>query len=341
MPDQLSVRTMILKQAKQNGIDIIIAIVVILGLIVPSMFFSGIRPYILPPENGMPLFNYIYEHLFGGVINGWTQTTSLLLIFVEASLLVLLNSDFELTRAKPSLFVLVFLILALTYIPCNTLLPEQIANVFITIGLIKIFACHSMDNATHTFFDAGMFFGIGLLFCAPAIIMMVVGLIAILIFRPFKGKEHALFLIGFFTPAFFYIAAYYLIEGTLEPLKDFVQTKLSNTRIHTITYNSVICLAADAFQLVIASVLIINDYSKYNLFNSRAYKLLFIMFVAICCSFFVPVFSLQAMRMTVLPVSILFVTVFYACKPSIWSEVFFSIFVLGNIALQLLWYRLI
>ena len=331
---------MILKQAKQNGIDIIIAIVIILGLLVPSMFLSGIRPYIIPPENGMPLFNTIYDILFDGQITAWTQVASLLLIFVEISLLVLLNSDFELTRAKPTMFALVFLVLALTYIPCNTLLPEQFANIFVAIGLIKIFACHSMDNATHTFFDAGLFFGIGLLFCAPAAIMLLVGLIAIIVFRPFKGNELIMFVLGFFTPAFFYIAIYYLTQGTLEPLKDFVQTKINNTRLHTITYNSVICLAADAVQLIIASALIFNDYSKYNLFHSRAYRLLLIMFVAICSAYFVPTFSLQAMRMTTLPVTILFVTVFYESKPSVWLDVYFALFILGNMALQLLWYRL-
>ena len=331
---------MILKQAKQNGIDIIIAIAIILGLIVPSMFLSNIRPYIIPPENGMPLFNTIYENLFGGQITAWTQVSALLLIFVEISLLVMLNSDFELTRAKPTLFTLGFLVLSLTYIPCNTLLPEQIANIFITIGLIKIFACHSMDNATHTFFDAGLFFGIGFLFCAPAVIMLVVGLIAIIMFRPLKGNELIMFVLGFFTPAFFYITIYYLTEGTLDPLKDFIQAKINDSRLHTITYNSVICLAADAVQLVIASALIFGDYSKYNLFHSRAYRLLLIMFVAICCSYFVPMFSLQTMRMTTLPVTILFVTVFYDSKPSLMLDVFFVIFVLGNMALQLLWYRL-
>jgi hypothetical protein len=331
---------MILKQAKQNGIDIIIAIAIILGLLVPSMFLSGIRGYIIPPENGMPLFNTIYEHLFDGGINGWTQVASLLLIFVEISLLVLLNSDFELTRAKPTMFALVFLLSTLTYIPCNTLLPEQVANIFITLGLIKIFACHSMDNATHTFFDAGLFFGIGFLFCAPAAVMLAVGLIAILVFRPIKGNELAIHILGFMTPVLFYIAIYYLIEGTLEPIKDFVETKISDTRLHTITYNSVICLAADAVQLIIASALIYNDYAKYNLFHSRAYRLLLIMFVMICCSYFVPMFSLQAMRMTALPITILFVTVFYNSRPSLMLDIFFAVFVLGNMALQLLWYRL-
>jgi|GEM_PF-2777267 len=331
---------MILQQAKQNGIDIIIAIAIILGLLVPSMFISGIRPYIVPPENGMPLFNTIYERLFDGGINGWTQITSLLLIFVEISLLVLLNSDFELTRAKPTLFAVVFIISTLTFIPCNTLLPEQIANIFITLGLIKIFACHSMDNATHTFFDAGLFFGIGFLFCAPAAVMLAVGLIAILVFRPIKGNELAIHILGFLTPVLFYLAIYYLTEGTLETLKDFVESKISDTRLHTITYNSLICIAVDAVQLIIASALIYNDYMKYNLFHSRAYRLLLIMFVVICCSYFVPTFSLQAMRMTALPITILFVTVFYNSKPSLMLNIFFGVYILGNMALQLLWYRL-
>ncbi|MBO7461377.1 MAG: hypothetical protein J6T96_02150, partial [Bacteroidales bacterium] len=146
--------------------------------------------------------------------------------------------------------------------------------------------------------------------------------------------------LGFMTPVLFYIALYYLIEGTLEPIKDFVETKISDIRLHTITYNSVICLIADAVQLLIASALIYSDYAKYNLFHNRAYKLLLIMFVMICSSYFIPMFSLQAMRMTALPITILFVTVFYNSRPSLMLEIFFGIFVLGNMALQLLWYRL-
>jgi hypothetical protein len=51
-------------------------------------------------------------------------------------------------------------------------------------------------------------------------------------------------------------------------------------------------------------------------------------------------FSLQAMRMTALPITILFVTVFYNSRPSLMLDIFFAVFVLGNMALQLLWYRL-
>ena len=331
---------MILKQAKQNGIDFVITIVIILGLLVPSMFLSGVRPYIIPPENGMPLFNTIYDFLFDGQITAWTQVVALLLMVVELSVLVLLNSDFELTRAKPTMFALAFILTTLTYIPCNTLLPEQIANIFITLGLIKIFACHSMDNATHTFFDAGLFFGIALLFCAPAALMLLVGIIAIMTFRPFKGKELAIHIMGFTTPLVFYLALYYLKEGTLQPLMDFIQQKMTDNRLHTISYNSIICLVFDAVQLLIASVLIIGEYPKYNLFSSRAYRLLLIMFVIISSAYFVPMFSLQAMRMTALPVTILFVTVFYNSRPSLMLDIFFGIFVLGNMALQMLWYRL-
>jgi len=331
---------MVLKQVKQNGIDIIIAIVVILILIVPSMFLSQIRQYIIPPENGTPLFYSIYGYLFDGQIGVGTQITALILVFVEISVLVLLNSDFELTRAKPTMFVIVFLMSALTYIPCNTLLPEQIANIFITLGLIKIFACHSMDNASFTFFDAGLFFGIAILFCAPAIIMLIVGVIAIIIFRPFKGKEQAIFIVGFFTPVLFYCSIYYVLEGTVQPLIDFAVQIFTAPRQHTITYNSIICLTVDAVQLLIASVMIINEYPKYNLFSSRAYKLLLIMFAATCSMYFFPYFSLQAMRMTALPITILFVTVFHDSRPSIWLNIFFCLFVFGNMALQLLWYRL-
>ena len=331
---------MILKQAKQNGIDVIIIIMVILAITLPSMFLAQTRQYILPPENGTPLFNTIYNFLFEDGISVWTQLLSLLLLTAELSVLVLLNSDFELTRAKPTLFAVVFLLSALSYIPCNTLLPEQIANIAIALGLIKLFACHSMDNARYTFFDAGLFFGIAVLFCSPAVIMLPVGLIMIAIFRPINGSELLIFILGFFTPVFFYTAGYYLAEGTLQPLQDYALQVIDTTREHTIDDNSIICLIVDAVQLLIASILILGEYPKYNLFHNRAYKVLLIMFLANCSIYFFPYFSLQAMRMTALPITILFVTVFYESRQSLWLEIFFGLFVLANLSLHILWYRL-
>ncbi len=332
---------MILKQAKQNGMEAMAAVAVVLLLTVPAIFLPHTRQYIIEPENGTPLFNTLYGMIFGGTVTVWTQIASLLAMTAELSVLVLLNSDFELTRAKPSLFALVFLPMTLSLVPCNTLLPEQIANIFIALGLIKVFACHSMDNASWTFFDAGLFFGIATLFCTPAAVMLVIGLIAVMVFRPIKGGELSIFVVGFLTPITFYLAVYYLVEGTLEPLSDYLHTLITVGAGLTVTYNSIICIAVSTLLLIIASVMILNEYPKYNLFSSRAYRLLLIMFLIVVGStFFLPYFSIQALRLTAIPVTILYVTVFHDSKPSLWLDIFFVAFIVLNIALQILWYRL-
>lgn len=331
---------MILKQVKQNGIEIMTIVLVLLVALSFSMFYGGTMHFMAVPQNGGPLFNTLYNYLFDGKITIVGQVVSLALMLAEVLMIILMNSNFELTRAKPSMFMLMFVPLALSFVPSNTLLPEQLANIFITLGLIKVFASHNMNNASYTFFDGGLFFGVALLFCVPALVMLLVGIIALLIFRPFKGKEFLVFVLGFFAPALFYVALYFLIEGTLQPLMEFIETKLSEIHAPVITYNEIICLSVVGLLTMVASGLILREYPKYNLFCSQAYRLMFFMFVCVLGLSATPYFGFQTMRLTLLPLTLLFVTVFHDLRQNRVADILFSVFVLALIALQILWYRL-
>ena len=331
---------MILKEVKQNGMEILAVTFVLIALMSVSMFLPLTARFISVPANGTPLFNTIYNLLFGGNVSIGTQVISLFFLFVEVFLVVVMNNKFELTRAKSTIFVLIYMVLALSYIPISTFLPEQIANIFVILGFYKILSSHGKDDATFHFFDGGFFFGLAALFCLPATVLLIIGLLAYVIFRPYPFREFAVYIIGFLTPMFFYVSLYYIFEDTLQPLADYYVQKFSVGLNFKVTHNELICFGTHLLLVLIASVIISQEYPKYNLFESRTYRLFFILFLLILIITLTPFFGIQTFKMLLMPVTMLYVTVFFNMKQGLFSEIFFAIFILSNIGMQILWYMM-
>lgn len=330
---------MILKQLKQNGIEGLIISFLIIGLMAVSMFYPATMQHIEMPKNGTLLFNSLYEKFFGG-ISPVTQIISLLLLGVEIMLVALMNMNYELTRAKSTFFILILSVVSLSYIPLNTLLPEQIANIFITLGIIKVLSSHSVDNAEFMFFDAGLFFGLAALFCVPAAFLLIIGIIALVIYRPYRFSEFAVYLIGFCTPILFYVSGYYYFEGTMQPVWDGYKEAFLTPVYRDLEQPEIINLGLYLVMIATASVFILQEYPKYNLFASRTYRMFFIFFVLTLLLTASPYFPAQTMRLAVMPLTMLYVTVFnnFPSRRSLFAEIFFTIFIAVYLGVQALWF---
>jgi len=329
---------MILRQVKHNGIEVMVAIAILAVGMALSMFLGVSARHIALPQDGTPLFNTIYQHVFGGHISIGTQLVSLILLGLEIMMLILMNSDFEFTRAKPSMFMLVGIPLALSLVPNNTLLPEQIANIFIALGLIKMFASHGLDNATYTVFDAGLFFGMAALFCLPALAMIAVGIMGLIIFRPFRGNEFLVFLLGCVTPILFYVAIYYVAEGNVSDLWNYTHDRLTTSLPGSLSPNDLIAIGVHGVIVVLGSLMIIREYPKFNLIGSQAHRLFFLMFACMAGLCITPYFGIQVLRLALLPLSMMLVTVFHEMRDSLWSDILVIAFVLCYVGVQALWY---
>ncbi len=329
---------MILKQIKHNGIEVMVAIAILAAGMAASMFLGVPARHIDLPNDGTPLFNTIYSHVFGGHISIGTQLVSLILLGLEIMMMILLNSDFEFTRAKPSMFALVGIPLALSLVPNNTLLPEQIANIFIALGLIKMIAGHGLDNATYTVFDSGLFFGVAALFCLPALMMIPVGIMGLIIFRPFRGKEFLVFLVGCITPILFYMALYYIVEGNVSDLAGYLRIRLGNIQNVSFSPKETMAVMVHGIIVLLGSACITREYPKFNLIGSQAYRLFFLMFVSMAGMCLTPYFGVQVLRLALMPLAMMLITAFHEMRDSLWSDIAMLLFVLCYVGVQALWY---
>lgn len=333
---------MILNKLKHNGIDVSIITSVLFVLAAVSMFLPKTAELVSAPENGTQFFNAIYEKICGGSLSVQTQVISLLLFLAEVMLIVLMNFNHKLLEAKSIFFLLVFTLVGFSYVPFNTLLPEQVANIFITLGFIRLLYSHGVDKAEYMVFDTGLFFGTAALFCIPAACMLIIGLIAMFVFRPYKLSEFSAYLTGFITPVLFGFSGYYISESTLQPVLDCYIKVFASPRPYIVTEEKIVFFALYFIMVGIASVFLLQEYPKYNLFSARTYKMFFVLFITVSVLAVSPYFPLQTLRMTVMPLTMLYVTVFYGLsfKRSAYPEIIFMVFFVIYAGINVLWYVL-
>ena len=331
---------MILKQLKQNGAEVSALTGIIVILLATSLFLPQTSRLIEHPENGTYLFKILYDNFCNEQNRISAQIISLTLSVLEAFLIIIMNLKQELTRAKGTFFLFVFFLVNLSFIPHNTLLPEQVANVFIILGFTKILSSHGVDKAMFECFDMGFYFALAALFCEEAIFMLIIGFIALMVYRPYIFNEYAVYIIGFITPVFFYLSIYYITEGSLQPIIENYKDLLVNKKDYSLPYIYFYYAAISFIMIVAASIFILGEYPKYNLLSTRTYKMFFILFLLAVTLSICPYFSFQAIRLASMPLTMLYVTVFYNFnnRRTTFSEIIFSIFFIAYISIHVLCY---
>ncbi len=125
---------------------------------------------------------------------------SIILVFIQAFLINKLVADYRL-NTEINLFPGVFYVLIVSALPeFLNLSPILMANTFYIIGLQVLFNTYKTAQGGGKIFSAGLWFGIGSLFCFSAWILLIVGLVALSILRSFKLRERFMLILGFLVP---------------------------------------------------------------------------------------------------------------------------------------------
>jgi len=324
----------ILKSLKDNSpLGIAIAILVFAGFACSAVMPYGAWMWIVP-QSGSLIFDDIRNFLgsFGTPL--LLGICFVLLNIVEVMVMTSLNNRFELTRAKGSLFFVVTAAVGMCYIPYNVLLPEQFAAVFIMMGMFPILNSNGKDVAVYNLFDAGLFFGVATLFCFNAVITLFFGIAAIAVFRPYRFNEIMMLVLGIITPVLFYFAGYYLSNSEIMPVWENIAEEFSIRHIFTPGGNDLVFLVAGAAWLVVTGLMMAGLYTRFNVFEARVYRFLFMVFVITVGAALSPFLSIETLRIALFPAAFMIVTVFYNMKQGFWSELLFAVFILSAVGLH-------
>ncbi|MCQ2975372.1 MAG: hypothetical protein MJ211_11260 [Bacteroidales bacterium] len=317
-------------------ITLIISVVMII-----SLFWNNFSVVRMPIESGSLLFNAINSYLSNSGIYYLPAIVAAVLLAFEIIFVINLNSKFEITRAKANFFIIVYIIISLMYIPYNILLPEQFANIFLILGMFYILESNGMDDASYNVFNAGLLCGCATLFCINAFLLIFVGIISLLIFRPYRTREWCMIILGTITPILIYATLYFLIFDSINPILDSIKNQILVDKNYNFSQNGIIFFAIMAFWIFIGSTFMINLYPTFNIFTARTFKLLFCMFVLIIGATISPFFGSETLRLAVFPLSFMLVKFFFNLKKGLWSEILISLFIISAIAYHVLWYRMV
>ena len=325
---------MILKSLKDNTLlGIALTVLVFVGFACSAVMPYGAWMWIVP-QSGSLIFDDIRNFLgsFGTPLV--LGVCFVLLNIVEVMVMTSLNARFELTRAKGAFFFVITAAAGMCYIPYNVLLPEQFAAVFVMLGLFPILNSNGKDVAVYDLFNAGLYFGIATLFCFNAVITLLFGIAAIAVFRPYRTNELLMLILGQITPVLFYFAVYFLINGEIMPILENIAEEFSIRHLFNPQGNDLIFLCAGGAWLLIGSVVMVGLYSRFNVFEARAYRLLFIIFLITIVAAISPFFSIETLRIALFPVAFMLVTVFYNLKKGFWCELIFALYLISTIGLH-------
>ncbi len=191
---------------------LLIVIPVLAAILWLPAFLHPIVPII---KHQMPLFELLARPFI--VYPRLTGLIAFIFLLLQAFLFNYILAKYELLGKPtylPALLYVVFGSLAPSLLQLH---PALLANVFILLSLNCVLGTYRKTNALSACFEAGFFIALASLFYFPAVLGIVFILIAVLVLRPFSGRELTIVLLGFLLP-YLYLFVYYFVADKLDYL---------------------------------------------------------------------------------------------------------------------------
>ena len=190
------------KSLKPSSLGLLLVIAI--GLWLFSLF--GVQPpsFVRPAPLYSLVLYWLGNHYY------LTLLISLALVITEAMMLNTLIIEHQLLSRRTYLPALLYVLLMSSIPETLNLHPFLFCNFFLIKTLNRLFSAYKKDLVSTTYYDAGLFLGIAVLFYYPLIFLFPIVFISLILFRSFKWNEWAIAILGHITPyLFLFTYAYY------------------------------------------------------------------------------------------------------------------------------------
>lgn len=264
---------------KQKNSTVVLRLIVF-SVIVHIHFF--ISPPIVVSANSYSLLNIILLPL--------QSLPSIVISFLYYIIIIVQAVQLNYLLNHSRLFPIVQYTPAMSFVLLSALVPEWnnisaslITVFFILIWLQLLAKTISTQQPTRTLFDCGIATGIIVIFYPTAVIIILIGLIAILILRSFRMNEICLYLVGSIVPLYF-LAGILFLNNKLDWLKNLIPH--FNFQVYAPTDKSIIIIA---FGLILMStflgfVTMQNNVGKLLISARKMWIIVVLAFIFLCAS---------------------------------------------------------
>jgi hypothetical protein len=255
----------------------VIILLIAIGIWMPA-FLSPEIVSVRDSESFMPFYSLLSLGLEGNLM--LSRILAFGIMILEAVMLVRINAKFVLIQQRTFLPALFFVILAghsPVLLQMNPVLP---AVLFLLIVLDIIFHSYRDEPNSYRFFEAGIFLGLGSLFYAPLIYMLLFIWIANAVQRPFYWREYFFPFLGSLIPYIFVFAFIFFedksIPEFLSRIKSNFVFSFNFPEYHWVYWGFAIYLA---FMILLAGVFMMSVFQFRKIYIRDYFMVLFWLFI--------------------------------------------------------------
>ena len=329
---------MVLRFFKGTVPSVIFMIAIIfIAVWLPLFFSNSIVQNNVSYNNPMPLFGAL-EHLLGSKI--WISNIAAVAICAALAFLITsLNTTHLFIEERtfvPALIFILFTALLPQYQALNPALP---ASLFLIFSIKRMLESYRKQGVAYNFFDAGILIGTGSLFYANLIWFGALIFIGIAIFRSINVKEIAVSILGLIIPYTIMFGLYYLLDYGLNELflliYDNLFSEVASFSFSKLTIVALIFISAISFTSFV-HILMLQKAKKIKS-RKTLWFLTWMFFITIGVYFFSPSASCEIFWILGISLSYFIANYLIFSKKKILSEVFFSLFFLIILLIQVIY----
>jgi len=323
----------------KGTVPIVIMMIAIIFIAVwaPIFFSKSIIHNNVSYNNPMPLFgllDYLTESkiwISNIVAAAICATLAILITHLNTTHLFITERTFV-----PALIFILFTALMPQYQALNPALP---ASLFMIFAIKRILESYRKQGVAYNFFDAGMLIGTGSLFYANLIWFGVLIFIGIVLLRSINFEEIAVSILGLIIPYIIMFGLYYLLDYDLNEVFLLIYDNLFS---EAASFNfSKLTIVAFIFISVISVISLVQIRMLQSAKKVKSRKtfwfLIWMFFITISVYFFVPSASCEIIWILGIPLSYFIANYLLFSKRKILPEVFFSLFFLIILLIQVIY----
>ena len=324
---------MVLRFFKGSGPGVILMIAVIFAAVWSHVFFHPAEDIVY--NNPMPLFGLLEYFLRSNVLI--SNIVAAIICITLVFLITNFNTKFFFITERTFLPALIFILIIALLPGLQTLMPILPTTLFIMLTLRKIVDSYHKKDMAYNFFDAGIIIGTGSLFYANLIWFGALIFIGIILFRTLNIKEIAISILGLIIPFLIVFGVYYVFGYDFNEMWPIVYNNFFSTPESLSFSKLTIATLIFISLIVIASLIQIVVFQNTKIKSRKTFSLLIWMtLISVAVYFLVPSASYELFWLLGIPISYFIAYYFIFSKKKIFSEVFFSVFFLLILLIQVL-----
>jgi len=328
---------MLLRFFKGTGPGVIFLIIVTLLAVWVSPFFKLQGRFVLYFDlNPMPLYGIISSligtHPLPGIF------LSIALVSWMAFLMVNLNTTLFFIHERTFLPAFIYILISGLIPQFQLLNPAIFSAIFLMLAIRRIMDTYRVQGTAYGFFDAGILISTGSLFYANLLWFGILIFVGIALLRAWNIKEPAISLIGLATPYIVTFGIYYILGKDLnELLSQLEYNLLGKHTTYDFTRLMIIASVYIGFSSVLSISYLLMDLNTKKIQARKTFFLLiWIFLLAVLVYIILPSASVELVWLIAIPISYFLTHYFVFVKKKIVPEIFFSLFIVIILIIQIL-----